>query len=165
MHNKGKDGQNKGCDDVARLSNIIEEYINELLEEQGGRIEIQRNVLAEHFSCAPSQINYVLTTRFTPYKGYFVESRRGGGGFIRILQVEMGEEDELLAMLLKEVGDSITAHKARDIIASLCEAGEITKREGEIISVACSDRALASESANKNELRASILKNILLFVL
>lgn len=150
---------------MARLSNIIEEYINTLLEEQGGTVEIQRNVLAEHFSCAPSQINYVLTTRFTPYKGYFVESRRGGGGYIRILQVEVGEADELLPMLLEEVGESITAHKARDIILSLMELKKISRREGEIISVACSDRSLTCAASEKNKLRANILKNILLFVL
>ncbi|MDO5714184.1 MAG: CtsR family transcriptional regulator [Tissierellia bacterium] len=150
---------------MARLSNIIEQYINSLLEEQGGTVIIQRNVLAEHFSCAPSQINYVLTTRFTPYKGYFVESRRGGGGYIRILQVEVGEAEELLPMLLEEVGDSITSHKARDIIISLLDLEKISSREAEIITLACSDRSLSNEGSEKNVLRANILKNILLFIL
>lgn len=73
---------------MPRLSNIIEEFIKELLEEtEDGIVEIQRNELADYFDCAPSQINYVLTTRFTPYMGYYVESRRGGGGYIKIVKV------------------------------------------------------------------------------
>ena len=79
---------------MARLSNHIEDYILGLLLEEDGRIEIKRNVLAEHFGCAPSQINYVLTTRFTPVQGFFVESRRGGGGFIRIVKVELNDEKQ-----------------------------------------------------------------------
>ena len=150
---------------MARLSNRIEEYIISLLEKEGGTVIIQRNVLAEYFSCAPSQINYVLTTRFTPYKGYFVESRRGGGGYIRILQVEVGGPDDLLSMLLEEVGEYITAHKASDNIVSLLELEKITQREAEIISLACSDRSLSNDQVDKNFLRANMLKNILLFIL
>ena len=65
---------------MAKLSNSIEDFINELIFESGGALEIQRSKISDHFNCAPSQINYVLTTRFTPFKGYYVESRRGGGG-------------------------------------------------------------------------------------
>ena len=74
-------------DIMAKISNSIEDFLLAMLKEAEGSLEIQRSLLAERFDCAPSQINYVLTTRFTPYKGYYVESRRGGGGFIRITKV------------------------------------------------------------------------------
>ena len=76
-----------------KLSNIIEDFINEMLREaNGGEIELKRNALAEKFSCVPSQINYVITTRFSPERGYLVESRRGGGGYIRITPVACGDK-------------------------------------------------------------------------
>ncbi|NLK42961.1 MAG: CtsR family transcriptional regulator, partial [Tissierellia bacterium] len=74
------------------LTNIIERFLKSLIDAQeDGIIEIQRNELAEKFNCAPSQINYVLSTRFTPYKGYYIESRRGGGGYIKIIKVSIDE--------------------------------------------------------------------------
>lgn len=80
-----------------KLSNIIEDFINEMLREaNGGEIELKRNALAEKFSCVPSQINYVITTRFSPERGYLVESRRGGGGYIRITPVACGDKSAKL---------------------------------------------------------------------
>lgn len=61
-----------------RMSDMIEEFIKELFNEDDEYIEIQRNDLAEHFNCVPSQINYVISTRFKPSQGYYVESKRGG---------------------------------------------------------------------------------------
>ena len=90
---------------MSSLSKQIEEYIKALLEqESAGVIEIQRNFLSEYFHCVPSQINYVLSTRFTPLQGYMVESRRGGGGFVRIVSLQLAEDDDLQDALTETVG-------------------------------------------------------------
>lgn len=149
---------------MAGLSNIIEEFIKDLLNNGKGTIEIQRNELAQHFDCAPSQINYVLTTRFTPYKGYYVESRRGGGGYIRIMKVSMEENEDINDIIIDSIGESITMNKAYDIIDTLREENVITDREQKIIKSVLGDRALRTENNLRNSLRADILKNILLIL-
>ncbi|SHI14254.1 MULTISPECIES: CtsR family transcriptional regulator [Sporanaerobacter] len=150
---------------MPRLSNIIEEFIKELLEEtEDGIVEIQRNELADYFDCAPSQINYVLTTRFTPYMGYYVESRRGGGGYIKIVKVGIDDDDNINNLIVNAIGDSITKTKAYSIINSLMEEGIITEREGNLMKVAVGDRSL-SPATDRNVLRANILKNMLLILL
>ena len=148
---------------MAKLSNSIEEFLNELIEEANGALEIQRSKISDHFNCAPSQINYVLTTRFTPYKGYYVESRRGGGGFIRIVKVEFQEHEKSLDLFRDFIGDSITKDKADLLIKELRRRDFISSREAELIRVSLSDRSL-SLSDNRNILRANILKNILLVI-
>ena len=145
---------------MAKLTNSIEEYIIKLLESGDGIVEIQRSLLAEHFSCAPSQINYVLTTRFTPYKGYFVESRRGGGGYIRIVEVDMTDEFSLYA---KELEDGITVLHGKNILRSLYDQGHSSLRERQILDLALSDASLQG-AQDKNKVRGDILKNILLSV-
>ncbi len=152
----------------SRLSNVIAEFLQEMMEEtQDGMIEIQRNVLAQHFDCSPSQINYVLQTRFTPYRGYYIESRRGGGGFIRIVKVAMDQNDADYAKLLMDtIGDSITKDKARHIIDGLREEGLITDREARIMLAAVSDRAInCVGELQKNNLRARILQNVLIIAM
>lgn len=158
---KGKEGQNRLGDKMAKLTNSIEEYIIDLLETSNGMVEIQRAILAEHFSCAPSQINYVLTTRFTPYKGYYVESRRGGGGYIRIVEVDMTDDYSLYT---REIGEDLTALRAKDFISSLLKQGKITNREAKILSLALSDKTLG-DVEEKNKLRAKILKMVLVGIL
>lgn len=148
------------------LSNTIERFIKSMLElAEDGIIEIQRNELAEKFECAPSQINYVLTTRFTPYKGYYIESRRGGGGYIKIIKVSIDEYEDINNIIIDAIGESITKNKAYHIIDGLIEEGFITHREGDIIKAAIGDRALCTENVNnRNKLRAGVLKNILLIL-
>lgn len=148
---------------MAKLSNSIEEFLNELIEEANGALEIQRSKISDHFNCAPSQINYVLTTRFTPYKGYYVESRRGGGGFIRIVKVEFQDHEKSLDLFRDFIGDSITKDKSDLLIKELRRRDFISSREAELIRVSLSDRSL-SLSDNRNILRANILKNILLVI-
>ena len=109
-----------------------------------------------------SQINYVLTTRFTPYKGYYIESRRGGGGYIKITRVKIDKNPDLKHLINNAIGESITKNKAYHIIEGLREQGIITKREERIIKSAIEDSALNSVSINRNILRADILKNIIL---
>ena len=127
---------------MAKLSNSIEEFINTLLEDGDGTLEIQRALIADRFNCAPSQINYVLTTRFTPYKGYYVESRRGGGGYIRIVRVQVENEKSTLQIFIDEIGNSITKDKADQLIDELLKREYINRREYEIIKVSISDRSL-----------------------
>ncbi|MCR2045426.1 CtsR family transcriptional regulator [Anaerosalibacter massiliensis] len=148
------------------LSNIIEEFLKELIQEtEDGIVEIQRNELAQQFECAPSQINYVLTTRFTPYKGYYVESRRGGGGYIKIMKVEMDRYENINDLIINAIGKSITKNKAYSIIEGLEEEGFITNREEKLIKVSIGDRALQNVKKYRNNLRADILRNMLLVLL
>ena len=147
---------------MAGLSNIIEQFIKELIEEMDGVVEIQRNELASQFECAPSQINYVLSTRFTPYKGYYIESRRGGGGYIKIVKVRLKEDMNISNIINNIVGDAITENKAYEIVDALEEEEVITRRESEIVKASISDRALSCDVSNKNQLRASVLRNVLL---
>lgn len=151
-------------DYMAKLSNSIEEFLLNLIDEANGTVEIQRALLAERFNCAPSQINYVLTTRFTPYKGYYVESRRGGGGYIRIIRVEFKNKNSIDKLFNEEIGNAITKDKADQIINELLRLEYITTRESEIIKVAICDRSLQYAGEEKNEIRANILKNILLII-
>jgi transcriptional regulator CtsR len=147
---------------LPRLSNLIEKFIKEMLNEaEDGIIEIGRNEIAERFGCAPSQINYVLTTRFTPYHGYYIESRRGGGGYIKIMKVTI-EELERKKLIKEAVGESITKNKAYDIIKGLREQNLINDREEAIMKAAIEDMALSIANVDRNKLRADILRNMLL---
>lgn len=148
---------------MAKLSNSIEEFINELIFEAGGVVEIQRSKISDQFNCAPSQINYVLTTRFTPFKGYYVESRRGGGGYIRIVKVKLEDDEDILERFLNFIGDSITKNNSDDLIEELVRLNKLTEREMELMKVSLSDRSL-SQCENRNELRADLLKNMLLVI-
>lgn len=149
---------------MAKLSNSIEDFINELLEQANGALEIQRALIAEQFDCSPSQINYVLTTRFTPYKGYYVESRRGGGGYIRIVKVQLKNREKARDLFNDVIGNSITKDKSDLLVEELLNQEKITRREAEIIKVALCDRSLGN-AEDRNELRANVLKNILLVIL
>lgn len=147
---------------MAGLSNLIEQFIKELIDEMDGVVEIQRNELASQFECAPSQINYVLSTRFTPYKGYYIESRRGGGGYIKIVKVKLQEDLSLNNIIQNIVGESLTENKAHEIISALVEEEVISGREADIIKASISDRAFNCEPGDRNVIRASVLRNILL---
>lgn len=151
---------------MSGLSNIIERFIIDLISQShDGVIEIQRNEMAEQFDCAPSQINYVLSTRFTPYKGYYIESKRGGGGYIKLIKVNLEDYENIDDILMDTIGQSITINKAYHIIEGFREEGIITKREEEIIKIALSDRALTKGVEDRNRLRAEILKNIILILI
>lgn len=148
------------------LSNIIERFIIELFQDaKDNIIEIQRNEMAEYFECSPSQINYVLSTRFTPYRGYYIESKRGGGGYIKIVKVNIEDNEDASYLIINSIGDSISKRKAYHIIERLYEENIISRREEEIIKVVISDSSLSKLVDNRNELRADILKNILLILL
>jgi len=142
-----------------KLSNIIEEFIKEMLAENR-EIELQRNELATRFNCVPSQINYVIATRFSPERGYSVESRRGGGGYIRITRTAP-ENENLILHIVGAVGDNISATSSNAIVKELYAAGLITQKEAKIIMAALSDSSLIIKRPERDIVRAKMLKNIL----
>lgn len=143
---------------MARLSDIIEQFIKQSIENTDeSELQIQRNELANYFSCAPSQINYVLTTRFTMDKGYYIESRRGGGGYIVIRRIEFGSSKSLHEAVSEKIGGSLTYDAGAQIVNGLLEHNIITEREAAIIKIAINDRTLGAIE-NKNKIRAELLK-------
>jgi transcriptional regulator CtsR len=150
---------------LARLSDVIEEFIKVLLNESDGRLELQRNELADYFECAPSQINYVLATRFSLDRGYYIESRRGGGGYIRIIRLEMDDDDYILYLLKERIGNRISEQSARDIIYRLLEQDIITQREAIIMRAGLADKGIAIPSTLRDNVRASLLKAMLTAIL
>ncbi|URZ14706.1 CtsR family transcriptional regulator [Clostridium felsineum] len=151
-----------------RLSDIIEEFLKEMIAENNeNELEIQRNELANHFSCAPSQINYVLTTRFTTDKGYYIESRRGGGGCIRIRKVEYHESEKspFINSIIDRIKNSITYDAGCKIVDGLLDMNLLTAREGTIIKACINDRTLLYAADRRNEIRAEILKSTLIVLL
>ncbi len=143
------------------ISDIIENFIQETVEECGGSAEIRRSELAIRFGCVPSQINYVLSTRFTADRGYVIESRRGGGGHILIKRLVL-PENSMVMHTVSHIGDTIDFPGAKRCILSLCRLGLASEREASLMLAALSDRALRCDGTDKNRLRASILKNMLL---
>ena len=150
---------------MARISDIIAQFINDMIEDEKNKeVIIQRNELADKFNCAPSQINYVSTTRFTTEKGYLIESRRGGGGYIIIRRVEYNSKEKQLEEIKKAIGNSLTYNAAVLLIEHLYDTKLITKRELEIIKMSINDRTLGA-AEDRNKLRAEILKGIIMVIL
>ncbi len=147
------------------LSDKIARLIEQMLEEGGGTTEVKRNDLAAQLGCVPSQINYVITSRFTPEKGYMTESRRGGGGFIRIVRVKM-TKNEYLMHFFHAIGDSLEEGEARAYIKNLFDHGILTEREAAIAVQAVSGAALEKCPAPiRNGVRADILRRIIMMLL
>ena len=150
-----------------RLSDAIEQFIKEMMnEEQQSGIDLKRNELAEYFHCAPSQINYVLSTRFTPDHGYITSSQRGGGGYIRIVRIVRSDKEHMQYLLRDRVGESITAGEAQLLCQHLCERGAISKNDAELMASATSTAALSVPVPEnvKDAMRARILRSMLLSV-
>ncbi len=145
---------------MAQLSDSIEQFIKELMQ-QDAHIELRRNELAQHFGCAPSQINYVLATRFSVDHGYIIESRRGGGGYVRIVRMQTRGEPNFLETLLNRVGNSVDEETACAIISNLFERKMITRSEAGLMRAAVSRNALALPISAKDVLRAAVFRNML----
>ncbi|MCI8331847.1 MAG: CtsR family transcriptional regulator [Clostridiales bacterium] len=144
------------------ISDVIAQMIEELLEAQGGTLEIGRNELASRVGCVPSQINYVITSRFTPEKGYVIESRRGGGGYLRIIKKDV-TDDKHLMHVFASIGQSIDEGSARAILGSLHENGILHDREYAMAVSALSSAALVNVPVSyKNMIRADIFRQILM---
>ena len=154
-----------------RISDMIEDFIKDLFDDEDS-IEIQRNDLAEKFNCVPSQINYVISTRFKPTQGYYVESRRGGGGHITITKVNITKSNYLMH-IISSMGDAVTAQEVSIFISNFLSYDMVTKneaklyniitsQEAKLLKVATSDNVLKLDKNIKDEVRARIFKNMLL---
>ena len=148
-----------------RLSDTIEQFIKDMMQqEQQAEIDLKRNELAEYFHCAPSQINYVLSTRFTPDHGYVTSSQRGGGGYIRIVRIVRSGTEQLRYLLNERIGESLTAGEAQILCGQLAEHNIVSGRDAQLMAAAVAPAALSvpvPESV-KDVMRARILRNMLL---
>ena len=146
------------------ISDIIEEFILEQLTD--GEINLSRNELANFFNCAPSQINYVITTRFTPSRGFDVESRRGGGGYIKISKLSSGDKANYIYNIINNyVKDEIDFNNSCLILDNLLDNEIITNNEHDLIMVAISNKSLSNPLKMESKIRAKILNNILINLL
>jgi transcriptional regulator CtsR len=151
---------------MPRLSDIIEEFIKGLFTEtDDGILEIQRNELATHFGCAPSQINYVLMTRFNTDRGYYIESRRGGGGSIRITRACFDGREYLNKLLSDKISTTLSQREAEAYIDTFFENELITKRESTVMKAAINDKALNIEPQARDYIRSGILKSMLIVLI
>ena len=144
-----------------RLSDMLTQYIMEMIESEGNA-EIKRNELADRFGCVPSQINYVLTSRFTPEQGYIIESRRGGGGYIRITRV-MGDKSSALMHIVNSIGAELDNITSEIMIKNLLSSSIISSEAARLMLTAGADRTLQGVMpSQRDRVRASIYKNMLL---
>lgn len=149
--------------EVLNLSNVIAQMITDMLEENQ-EIEIQRNILAQNLGCVPSQINYVLSSRFTPERGFLVESKRGGGGCIRIVRVSC-DKDTLLMKVISSAGEQMSEGAVRNHLTNLFYHDLITEDQASLILAATSDNHFRMLSPSlRDEIRASLFKQMLLTV-
>jgi transcriptional regulator CtsR len=146
-----------------RLTDEIAAYIYRILEQaEDGCADLQRNELAEKLGCVPSQINYVLTSRFTPEQGYLVESRRGGGGYIRIHRIRFGRGASLLMHLVNSIGEELSSSAARAIGDNLLDQGLLSVEASRLLEAALSDRGYRDVPVDKRDrLRAALMKQML----
>lgn len=148
---------------MSTLANQIEVYLKKLLDNHGGVVELKRGDLAGTFMCVPSQINYVLETRFTAQQGYMVESRRGGGGYIRIVRLQM--DDPMLAGLLKDKERRVNQQNGELLIQRLVEEEFLTGREGMIILAMLDRQVLETYAPDSESLRGAMLNTLLINLL
>lgn len=147
---------------MANISDIIENFLLASLKECD-RINISRNELADYFACAPSQINYVLATRFTLDRGYLIESRRGGGGYVTLLKV--GDKSEILEELVDlNISDGLSYTRATQFVDRLINEDYLTGGEGKMVKQLVSDKALVAPGVNKDALRASLIRSLALYL-
>ncbi|EHT3674885.1 CtsR family transcriptional regulator [Staphylococcus pseudintermedius] len=144
------------------MSDIIEQYIKQLFEEaQDDVVEIQRANIAQRFDCVPSQLNYVIKTRFTNEHGYEIESKRGGGGYIRITKVETKDQNNYIKRLMELIGPALSQQQALYIIDGLRENQLITDREAKMIAAVVDRETLKMDVASRDIIRSNILKRLL----
>ena len=145
------------------ISDLIASFLQESLDEaENGVLEVQRNDLAQRFNCVPSQINYVMSTRFSPERGYIVESRRGGNGYIRITRVRV-DRQTLLMHVINSLGEEMDLPSARAILSNLVQSGALEESLGRSLLAAVGDKALSAvPRENRNRVRADILRLVLI---
>lgn len=145
-----------------KITELIVQTLQELLSEHGGTIQIQRNDLASRLGCVPSQINYVITSRFTEAQGYIVESRRGGGGFIKIVKLERSQ-NELILHVINSISDELDEATARIVIKSLYEDDQLDEARARLMLAVISDNNFRGlEDTSKRIIRANLFKTMLI---
>jgi transcriptional regulator CtsR len=148
---------------MSNLANVMEDYLKKLLTLSAyGYIEIKRKELATKFSCVPSQVNYVLETRFTMEKGFLVESRRGGKGFVSIKKLNFPAQ-KLLSILMPEIqGGRINSEKAKMLLQKIYEEKYISFRELKLMETVLDTLNFLDEESQQARLRSLLLKNMLI---
>lgn len=147
---------------MRNISDIIEGYLKQVLELGGeGHIEIKRSEIADKFQCVPSQINYVINTRFTAERGYLVESKRGGGGYIRILRVRANSQIDLIDDVLRQIEGGASQTMAEDLVYRLIDEQVISKREAKLMLAAIDRSTLDLSLPLRDTIRARILRAML----
>ena len=151
---------------MPNIADIVEEYIKaRLSRSNGGIVVMRRSELAEKFQCVPSQINYVLNTRFSFNRGYIIETRRGGGGFIRVIRVSLDESEDILDIIYEKIGDEISLGECINLIKYLFDEELITKREAHLMENVIEVTTPNNEIKNSGEQRAIIFKAMLMVLL
>jgi transcriptional regulator CtsR len=151
---------------MRNISDLIEKYLKTVLQQSdSSTIEIQRSELADQFECVPSQINYVISTRFTMEKGYIVESKRGGGGYIRIRKIDLFRHHKIYENVIQLVGDEITQSEAEGILYQLEEQNIVSTREASLIRSVMDRDILQLKIPIRDQIRARLLKAMLISLL
>ncbi|CAM4217347.1 CtsR family transcriptional regulator [Lederbergia lenta] len=147
---------------MRNISDIIESYLKKVLEMSESEIvEIKRSEVADKFQCVPSQINYVINTRFTMERGYMVESKRGGGGYIRITRVRIHDKAHLIDQLKVLIGQSISQANAQDVIIRLLDEGLVSEKEAKLMLSVMDRSVIYLELPDRDHLRARLLMALL----
>lgn len=150
---------------MSSLADEIERYIKQLIEQSTQRtIRLSRSQLAEMFDCVPSQINYVLSTRFNTEKGYLVESRRGGGGYVRIIRLSISDFQDMMD-LINSTPDRASQRVGEDLIQRLYEEDILTKREAMLMNAVIQEETLNVSSQDPDKIRGNIIKGMLATIL
>ncbi|MGE6556493.1 CtsR family transcriptional regulator [Exiguobacterium artemiae] len=145
---------------MQNITDIIEAYLKQILHDEK-KIEIKRQEIAERFDCVPSQINYVINTRFTIEKGYFVESKRGGGGYIRIQKIVILDSHDLLDEISRWVGNDLTEQAAEDYLIRLVNEQLLTRREAILIQSLLQKESLPMALEDQRRMRAHLMQTVL----
>ena len=147
------------------MSDLVAKYIKDILEQQDGEAEIKRNELATTLGCVPSQINYVITSRFTPEQGYIVESRRGGGGYIRITRINTTRGGAIMH-IVNSIGAALDKATAEIMLDNMLTRGIIEPRTAKLMAAAVGEGAyLSAPQQYRDSIRATVFKNMLLTLL
>ncbi len=147
---------------MANISEQIEKFLIATLGENDS-IDITRNSLAEYFSCVPSQINYVLETRFTVDRGYIVESKRGGGGFVKISKIKTSDSNDYLnGLFLESIGDELSEKRFSQILDKLVADNIMSETERVLVEASLSDDSLSMPFTIRDKVRAKAFKNVIL---
>ena len=142
------------------MSDLIENYLKNVLHKNE-TVEIRRSEIADQFNCVPSQINYVINTRFTIQQGYVVESKRGGGGYIRIMKVNLVDEMDILNELGNLIPEELSEREGNHLLQNLYENELITKREAQMMSLMMEKDTFPSDVKNAAEIRSNMMKKLI----